>query len=101
MEVRSSRILNVVSGEPVLFNYNMANNFEYPQVFKIEIEDADVANGHIQYQELSLIDNKSSEWEYWVSKGKAEKNNDYSCVDSKNRTVTLKGKQQANLLFKF
>jgi hypothetical protein len=46
------------------------NPFDKEQTFRVDIEDPDLLSGVLKRQELHLLDNSKSEWEFWNNRGK-------------------------------
>lgn len=101
VDVKTAKVVNVVSGEPNVFEYELNNNFDEDQIFKIEIADEDIPSGRISEPELVVVDNSHSEWAHWVSKRKAERPRDFGCVKARNMNVTVSKGDSVKVLFKF
>lgn len=101
-QIMNQRSLEVVSGEPSLFELEAKNPFDKRQTFSISISDEDEINGVLSSPELTVVGNSSSEWEHWYNLGKcSEQAQDYNVVDAKKMEVTLDPGQRCMLLFKF
>jgi hypothetical protein len=65
--VKDKKVVNVVAGEVYILELEITNPYNKKHLFKVEIKDDDLKNGHINHQELTLVDSSHSEWEKWVN----------------------------------
>jgi len=88
----NQKAIEVVSGEPCLFEIEVNNPFEKRQNFRIAVGDHDYDGGIISTPELTIVDNRKSEWEYWHNVGKCTASADWDIVDSQKMEVRLAGR---------
>lgn len=100
-QIKANKTINVISGEPHLFELDANNPYSKTMKFKVAIDDEDHKLGLIKDQELNLVDNSKSEWEYWHSLGMCTKQNNWKIIKNDKKEMELGSGEQCKLLFKF
>ena len=107
MSVTNQKTLNISSGQSYFVEMEIQNDIDKTQTFKIRIDDDDLRNGHIQSNELTLVDNSSKEWEQYIKHKPSnclnplKKPANWSQVNAANMQVKLDPGQYLTVLFKY